>query len=155
VIETVQAGTELFVVEPGGEVKIGAVNQWVRVRTPRGNTGVAAAWYMEKVPASVPPTPPPPETVPVTPPAPPTSGERLKVFVPERVGAEGLKVYGYASTRAKVVSVQPVGSVLACLEPDEVARPRVGVKGEWLNIRYATARFGYVQANQVELVKTE
>ena len=158
VIETVQAGTELIVVEPGGEVKIGAVNQWVRVRTPRGNEGVAAAWYMEKVPAPVPPTPPPPDTVPITPPpppVPPTTGERLKVFVPERLGAEGLKVYGYASTKARVVSVQPVGSVLACLEPYEVAHPRVGVKGEWLNIRYATARFGYVQADQVELVKAD
>ena len=167
VIETVPAGTELIIVEPGGEIKIGAINQWVRVHTPRGNEGVAAAWYMEKleVPAPAPSTPPAPQPTPSpapapqpapsTPPSPlPEPGERLKVFVPESVGAEGLKVYAYASARAKVVSVQPAGSVIACLEPYDIAYAKVGVKGEWLNIRYAVARFGYVQAELVERVKS-
>jgi hypothetical protein len=62
-------------------------------------------------------------------------------------------VHAYASPKAKVVSVQAAGSVLACMDPYPEASAKVGVKGEWLRIRYAKARFGYVQAEFLEPVK--
>ncbi len=141
VIATVPAGTQLTITEPGGETRIGAVNQWVRVRDSQGHEGFAAAWYLEKVdsPSSTPPAPTPVD---------PTA--RLKVVVSASAGASGLKVFARASTSSKVVSTQSVGSVLACLDPQDVARSKVGVKGQWLYIRYDVAKKGYVQAEFVE-----
>ena len=54
VIITVPAGTELLLLESDGAAKIGAINQWVRVREPGGKEGYTAAWYLEAVPGSAP-----------------------------------------------------------------------------------------------------
>jgi hypothetical protein len=160
VLETVPAGTELVLLETDGEAKIGAINQWVRVRTPSGKEGVAAAWYLEKAPVSVPeeppePTPIPPEPTPEPTPIPPepspeTRPRRLKVVVPDSVRGDPLKIYAFESTRARVLSTQAPGCVLACVEPYDVALAKVGVKGEWLKVRYEVAKFGYVQAEFVK-----
>ena len=159
-IESVPAGTLLALLEADGESKIGAINQWVRVRTPSNKEGFAAAWYLEKVATTPAPTPQPSPSPSPTPqpnphpepqPAPPPVNDpvtRLKV-----VTRSSAKIYDRASVKGKVVSTQAAGSVLACLEAQDVARPKVGVKGQWLNVRYATAKKGYVQADLVELVK--
>ena len=150
VVESVPAGTLLTLLEADGVSKIGAVNQWVGVRTPSNKEGYAAAWYLEKVTTSTPTPPPAPQPVPAptTPPAsPPDPTTRLKVSA-----KSSLKVYDRASVKGKVLSTQAAGSVLACLEDPSVARPKVGVKGQWLNIRYATAKKGFVQAELVQLV---
>ena len=161
ILETVPAGTELIILETGGEAKIGAINQWVRVRTPSGRDGYAAAWYLEKAPAEIPVPDPGPEPVPTPLPEPtptptptPTPGpsDRLKVVVSSGVGAEGLKVRAFESLKAKVLSVQPAGSVLACVEPYAAALAKVGVKGKWLKVRYAVAKFGYIQAELVQTI---
>jgi hypothetical protein len=162
VLETVPAGTELILLEADGEAKIGAINQWVRVRTPSGKEGVAAAWYLEKVPADIPeetpePTPIPPEPAPVPPeptPEPPdgTKPRRLKVVVSASGSSDPLKVYAFESTRAKVLSTQAAGCVLACVEPYDIALAKAGVKGKWLKVRYEVAKFGYVQAELVEAI---
>jgi len=151
VVETVPAGTLLALLEADGESKIGAVNQWVRVRTPSNKEGFTAAWYLEKVAASTPVPPPAPQPVPAptpqpTPPPTPDPTTRLKV-----VTRSSAKIYDRASVKGRVVSTQAAGSVLACLEAQDVARPKVGVKGQWLNVRYAKAKKGYVQAELVKL----
>jgi hypothetical protein len=155
-VESVPAGALLTLLEADGASKIGAVNQWVRVRTSSNKEGFAAAWYLEAVTASI-PTPPPPTPAPqpvpapatpppATTPPPPDPTARLKVSA-----KTSLKVYDRASTSGKVVSTQAAGSILACLEDPSVASPKVGVKGQWLNIRYATAKKGFVQAELVQL----
>ncbi len=156
VLEVVPAGTELIILEPDGAAKIGAINQWVQVRTPSGRDGFAAAWYLEAVPVSTPePVPEPPTPLP-EPPGPvfpqPQPGDRLKVVVSESAGAQGLKVRAFESLRARVLSTQPAGSVLACVEPYAEALAKVGVKGKWLKVRYAVAKFGFVQAEYVETI---
>ena len=50
VLAVAPAGTQLVLLESDGALKIGAVNQWVRVRTLQGQEGFAAAWYLEAVP---------------------------------------------------------------------------------------------------------
>lgn len=156
VIETVPSGTVLIVLEPGGAAKIGAINQWVRVRTPGGRDGYAAAWYLEHAPAPTPAPEPEPVPTPAPQPEPPTptptpeAGERLKVVVPASAGSAGLKVHAFESLKAKVVSIQSTGSVLACVEPYAEALAKLGVKGKWLKVRYAVAKFGYVPADSVE-----
>jgi hypothetical protein len=160
ILEVAPAGTQLTLLEADGWNRVGAVNQWLRVRTPAGKEGYAAAWYLEKVVPAPVPTPPPapePEPVPPTPPEPQPEPEpvptpvgdtttRLKVVV-----KSSAKIYDRASTRGKVVSTQARGVVLSCIEASDVARPKVGVKGQWLNVRYATAKRGYIQAELVEL----
>src|SRR6185369_5788457 len=45
IVVVAPAGSQLTLLEADGEAKIGAVNQWVRVRTENGKEGFAAAWY--------------------------------------------------------------------------------------------------------------
>ena len=54
VIAVIPAGTQLTLLEADGASKIGAINQWVRVRTAQGQEGFAAAWYLEAVPETTP-----------------------------------------------------------------------------------------------------
>lgn len=75
VLATVPAGTEMLLLESDGAAKLGAINQWVRVRTPQGKEGFAAAWYLEKVPQATPVPSPVAEPVPVTEPATPSTNE--------------------------------------------------------------------------------
>ena len=156
VLEVVPALTELIILESGGAAKIGAINQWVQVHTPSGRDGFAAAWYLEAAPVvtPVPPAtePEPPTPLPVPPPPIPTPehDDRLKVMVSASMGSQGLRVRAYESLKAKILSTQPSGAVLACVEPYDEALAKVGVKGKWLKVRYAVAKFGFVQAEYVE-----
>jgi hypothetical protein len=47
-IEFLPIGTELTVIEPGGEQKIGANNQWLNVRGQYGTEGYIAAWFVAR-----------------------------------------------------------------------------------------------------------
>jgi len=47
-IEFLPLGTELSVIEPGGEHKIGANNQWLQVKGKYGAEGYIAAWFVAR-----------------------------------------------------------------------------------------------------------
>jgi len=47
-IEYLPIGTELSIIEPGGEQKIGANNQWLNVRGKLGTEGYIAAWFVAR-----------------------------------------------------------------------------------------------------------
>ena len=47
-IEYLPIGTELTIIEPGGEQKIGANNQWLHVRGKYGTEGYIAAWFVAR-----------------------------------------------------------------------------------------------------------
>jgi hypothetical protein len=47
-IEFLPIGTELTIIEPGGEQKIGANNQWINVRGKFGTEGYIAAWFVAR-----------------------------------------------------------------------------------------------------------
>jgi hypothetical protein len=47
-IEYLPIGTELSIIEPGGEQKIGANNQWLNVRGKFGTEGYIAAWFVAR-----------------------------------------------------------------------------------------------------------
>ncbi len=74
VVTIAPAGSLLSIVEKDGEFKVGAINQWLRVRDAQGNEGYTAAWHLEKVasaaPTTAPVTPPNNTTVNTLPPAP-------------------------------------------------------------------------------------
>jgi len=48
-IEFLPLGTELTIIEPGGEQKIGANNQWLNVKGEFGTEGFIAAWFVALV----------------------------------------------------------------------------------------------------------
>ena len=172
VVAVVPAGTQLALLELDGAAKIGAVNQWVRVRTPQGQEGFVAAWYLESV-AEAPPTSPAAEAAPVpvsdlpvpmeteTPvtPAPPLEppkeeekkDDRLVVVVSSAVGTSGLRLRKTASKGGALITVLKAGTQLTVLEPAQRARRKVGRVNQWLHVRGPGNQRGYVGAEYVTL----
>jgi hypothetical protein len=158
--------------------KIGAVNQWVRVRTPLGREGFAAAWYLENVPgaapapiaepasgpaseaneapapASTPETPTPASTpsVPATPAKPPKEEKQdLVVVVSSAVGTSGLRFRKTASKGGALIAVLKAGTRLTVLEPAKKAKAKIGKANQWLHVRGPKNQRGYVGAEYVTL----
>jgi hypothetical protein len=178
VLAVVPAGAQLALVESDGASKIGAVNQWVRVRTPQGQEGFAAAWYLEAVP-EVPPVPvtepvpvpvdPPPvstpeipstpsaPSVPSTPstPAEPPKEEqkddKLTVVVSSAVGTSGLRLRKSPSKGGALLSILKAGTRLTVLDPAKKAKTRIGKANQWLHVRTPDNQRGYVSAEFVSL----
>ncbi|RPI92932.1 MAG: hypothetical protein EHM40_11475 [Chloroflexi bacterium] len=172
VVATVPAGTQLELLEPDGPSKIGAVNQWVRVRTPLGREGFAAAWYLENVPgaapapvtepasspaneapapASTPETATPASTpsVPATPPK--EEKQDLVVVVSSAVGTSGLRFRKTASKGGALIAVLKAGTRLTVLESAKKAKTKIGKANQWLHVRGPKNQRGYVGAEYVTL----
>jgi hypothetical protein len=172
VVAVVPAGTQLTLLEVDGPSKIGAINQWVRVRTPQGQEGFAAAWYLESVPVAKPaPTPPqepaplpvsePPATpsvpeTPATTPAPsmpvePPKEEKLTVVVSSAVGTSGLRLRKTASKGGALIAILKAGTSLPVIEPAQKAKKKIGKPNQWLYVRGPGNQRGYVSAEYVTL----
>ena len=171
VVATVPAGTQLTLLESDGGSKIGAINQWVRVRTPQGQEGFAAAWYLEPVEQTIPepvtePTPSPVSEPPVstpqgpatpevpsepgTPVEPPTE-EKLTVLVSSAVGTSGLRLRKTPSKGGSLIMVLKAGTRLTVLEPPKKANTKIGKANQWLHVRTPNNQRGYVSAEYVAL----
>jgi hypothetical protein len=172
VLEVVPAGTQLGLLESDGPSKIGAVNQWVRVRTPQGREGFAAAWYLEAIavtpstpvpepvptpieePATVPtPTPESPST-PSTPTEPPTEekiDDKLIVLVSSAVGTSGLRLRKTPSKGGALITILKAGTRLNVLDATKKAKARIGQANQWLHVRTPENKRGYVSAEFVSL----
>lgn len=153
VVDAAHPGDLLTIIEPNGWTKIGAINQWVRVRTKSGKEGLAAAWYLEKVPGEVYPSTTEPASgpgseagVPSTPPA------GLVVMVKPTVGKLGLKIYETASTKSKMLAKEEMRAHLTVLEDANKAAQKVGAAGKWLFVQNAGGVQGFVQAEYVKKV---
>jgi hypothetical protein len=179
VVVSVPAGTQLLLLESDGASKIGAINQWVRVRTSQGQEGFAAAWYLEKVAETTPapvtePTPGPVDETPVptpgTPstPAPPSTTtpgtlstpslpeespkeDKLVVVVSSAVGTSGLRLRKTASKGGALVAILKAGTRLTVLDPAQKAKARIGKVNQWLYVRGPNNQRGYVGAEYVTL----
>jgi hypothetical protein len=154
IVAVVPAGAELTLLEADGATKIGAVNQWVRVRTPQGQEGFAAAWYLERPPEETPhPVPAEAETPapPAQPPKEDKKDDRLTVLVSSAVGTSGLRLRKTASKGGALIAVLKAGSSLAVLEPTQKARAKIGKANQWLHVRGPGNQRGYVGAEYVTL----
>jgi len=171
VLEVVPAGTQLILLELDGTSKIGAINQWVRVRTPQGREGFAAAWYLEAgteappapvtEPAPIPVDEPPVSTpeasstpsVPSTPEPPKQEEEddKLTVVVSSAVGTSGLRLRKTPSKGGALVTVLKAGTRLTVLEPVKKAKTKIGKANQWLHVRSSGNQRGYVSAEFVLL----
>jgi len=175
VLAVVPAGMQLALLESDGASKIGAVNQWVRVRTPQGQEGFAAAWYLEAIPEAptVPVTEPaptpvdqPPVSTPETPSTPGVPGipsapaeppkeeqkdDRLTVVVSNAVGTSGLRLRKSPSKGGALISILKAGTRLTVLDPAKKAKARIGKPNQWLHVRAPDNQRGYVSAEFVSL----
>jgi hypothetical protein len=177
VVTVVPAGTQLTLLEVDGASKIGAINQWVRVRTPQGQEGFAAAWYLEAVPETIPapvtepapvPVSEPPAPIPTTPtpsvpsvpgtpstPAEPPKEEKkedkLIVKVSNAVGTNGLRLRKTASKGGALITILPAGTRLTVIEPAKKAKAKIGKPNQWLYVRGPNNQRGYVSAEYVAL----
>jgi hypothetical protein len=181
VVVSVPAGTQLLLLESDGAFRVGAINQWVRVREPGGKEGFAAAWYLEKVaeaipapvtepvpvpvnepPSSTPETPSTPSSttpsapsepsVPSTPAEPPKEDkDKLVVVVSSAVGTSGLRLRKTASKGGSLVAILKAGTRLTVLEPAQKAKAKIGKVNQWLYVRGPNNQRGYVGAEYVTL----
>ena len=157
IVDVIQPGALLTTIEPGGWTKIGAINQWVRVRTPNGKEGLAAAWYLERVPGETYPTTTEPTTGPASEETAPSS-ESTSAPTPQtsklviRVKKNGLPVYESASAKGKVISTEKTGAKLVVVEEAGKAAAKIGTAGKWLNVKATNNKRGFVDANSVKLV---
>jgi hypothetical protein len=148
------AGTELICLEPRAtaKAKIGAQGQWINVQDPAGDQGYVAAWYVSdtKGQISTPAQPTTttattgtgkPTTIPITPAVKVPPGSLA--FVPiEELSFRTQPVIDPSTLIRRV----PVTETLICVEPPNQAIPKVGVTGQWLKVRDASNKEGYVAA---------
>lgn len=151
-------GTELTCLEPKAtaKAKIGVQGQWIQIQDPKGDQGYVAAWYVSEQKGK-PATPPAPSSVPApTPAAAPKPGSAPKppaAAAPLPPGALAFVPTEELSFRAQPVIAPetlirrvPVTEQLVCIEPANQAIPKVGVTGQWLKVRDASNKEGYVAA---------
>ncbi len=144
-------GTELICLEPKAQAKakIGVQGQWIQIQDPKGDQGYVAAWFVSeqkgKPASSSTPTP-----VPASAPVPATGGAPA---APVPAGALSLYPTQEVSLRTKpVVSAEtlirfvPVTEQLISLEPANQAIAKIGVQNQWIKVRDAGKKEGYVAA---------
>ncbi len=138
-------GTELFCLEPKAtaEAKLGQNEQWISVQDPSGDQGYVAAWYVSDTKGGATATtvgtsPSTPATVPAT---------RLPPGALALVPTEELsfRTQPVIAPETLIRRIPPTEQVI-CLEPASQAIPKIGVTGQWLKVRDASNKEGYVAA---------
>lgn len=167
----VPPGTLLKIVNSSEAVKIGEFNQWVRVSEPGGKEGFAAAWFLERVSAPTPtpvpepvpsptneapiPTPSTPET-PATPPIESTPTPSTPTPAPQPakvqvvVRGSGTKVFT-TLTSSTFIATEKGGARLTVLEPVDMAKAKIGVKGKRINVKASNNKRGFIEGDKVRL----
>jgi hypothetical protein len=142
-------GTELISLEPKAtaKAKIGVNGQWLNVQEPEGNQGYVAAWYVSQTKGK-----PTASASGATPSAAPTIST-ASTSSPLPAGAIALYPIEELALRTQPVIAPetlirrvPVTEQLICVEPPNQAIPKVGVTGQWLKVRDASNKDGYVAA---------
>ena len=170
-IGVLQTNEELQVVEDTetARAKIGLPDQWINVRTTRGEVGYCSSFHLvlpetppppvdpepipEPEPEPIPEPEPEPEPIPEPEPKPEPVPVQLGVMVSMSVGSVGLRLRS-KPVNGSVIFVMPAGSKLTVLEPADKARSKIGVVDQWLNVKDDLGRSGYTAAWFVELIPT-
>ena len=131
-------GTELICLEPkaSAQNKLGVNGQWINVQDPTGDQGYVAAWYLSDTKAR---------------PAAPTTSTSATGSLP--AGALAFLPTAELAFRTQtvltpetVIRYIPVTEQLVSVEPAQQVIEKVGKQGEWLRVKDASGREGYVAA---------
>ncbi|GAB4570541.1 MAG: hypothetical protein Fur0017_17310 [Anaerolineales bacterium] len=147
--------TELISLEPKAQAaaKIGVQGQWIQVQDSKGDQGYVAAWYVSdkkvtSAPASTSTTTPAPAPTPGTAPKPgptpaPIPAGALALY--PTVSQIALRSKAIASPETLIRYVD-MSEQLISLEPATQAISKVGVQNQWIKVRDAGNREGFVAA---------
>ncbi|HNN13084.1 MAG TPA: hypothetical protein PKL78_05960 [Anaerolineales bacterium] len=153
--------TELISLEPKdkAKAKVGVQGQWIQVQDPNGEQGFVAAWYVSEKkttpasPSTSPAPSPKPGTAPTPGAAPKPGSAPTPSSAPVPAGALALYPTTQVSLRSKPVVatetfIRYVATTeqLISLEPAIQAIPKVGVENQWIKVRDASNKEGYVAA---------
>lgn len=120
--------TELFSLEltEATLLKVGAVNQWLRVQDATGAQGYAAAWYLETHLAEPAPLPQ-------------GSGQLRLYTAADALALRSFPVVGPDNLIKRLA----LGSELLVVEEKAGALAKVGMQNQWIKVRDATGQQGY------------
>lgn len=118
VVVSIPAGTQLMLLDASDAAKIGQSGQWIHVRTPGGQEGYAAGWFLERVAAATPapttePTPAPVNEAPIpsTPtPSTPVEPQSIPSSTPASQPSEPSTPVDVNKDKLTVVVTQAVGA---------------------------------------------
>ncbi len=151
IVAVVPVGGSLGILSADDYAKIGGVNQWVRVRDNNGHEGFAAAWYLEKIEAAI-STPVTESTSSSETTAPVSTStpvpEKVKLLVV--VKSAGATIYKTASVQSEVLSKEKGGAKIVVVEAANKAAPKIGVAGNWLNVKGSNGKRGYIDGGLVK-----
>jgi hypothetical protein len=145
-------GTELICLESKAQVKskIGVQGQWIQVQDPKGDQGYVAAWYVSEqkgkpasspISVSVPSQGAVPAPKPAAAPASIPAGA-LALHPTEELSFRSQPVI----TPETLIRRIPTTEQLISLEPANQAIAKVGVQNQWIKVRDASKKEGYVAA---------
>jgi len=138
-------GTELVSLEPKAtaRTKVGVNNQWINIQDPTGDQGYVAAWYVSETKAQPAPSNTSVASTTSTAPAAQKLPPGALAFVPTQLLSFRTDP---VIAPENVIRVIPLTETLVCVEPANQAIPKVGVQGQWLKVRDASNKEGYVAA---------
>ena len=79
------------------------------------------------------------------------SSNPFHVRVQPTLDPPGLRLRAQATTTSDTLAFESPGALLTVLETEATARPKIGVNGQWIRVRDAGSREGYVAAWYVEV----
>jgi uncharacterized protein YgiM (DUF1202 family) len=145
-------GTELVSLEPKAQAKakIGVQGQWIQVQDPKGDQGYVAAWYVSEqkgkpassqTPMTVSVPKPGAAPAPAAAPAPVPPGA-IALYPTEELTLRSQPVIAPETVMRRV----PPTEQLISLEPSKQTIAKVGVQNQWVKVRDAGKKEGYVAA---------
>jgi hypothetical protein len=142
-------GTELISLEPkaSAKAKIGVNGQWINVQDPIGDQGYVAAWYVSEtqgkpLASASGATPVAASTMPAASGSGSLPAGAIALYPVEELALRTQPVIAPETLIRRI----PVTEQLICIEPAKQAIPKVGVEGQWLKVKDATNKAGYVAA---------
>lgn len=143
-------GTELISLEPKttAKAKLGVNGKWINVQDPKGDQGYVAAWYVSETKGGTPPSAPKPASTASSASTPSTASTNnlppgALAFLPtEELSFRTQPVISPETLIRRI----PVTEKLISVEPANLVIPKVGVVNQWLKVRDASNKEGYVAA---------
>ncbi|MBK8420613.1 C39 family peptidase [Candidatus Villigracilis saccharophilus] len=148
-------GTELVSLEEKSQArsKVGVQGQWLQVQDPSGVQGYIAAWFVSEnkekpAPATAststpaPAPAPRPGTAPTAPKPAPVPPGAIALIPTEEISFRSKPVVSPDTLIRRI----PVTEQLISIEPSKQVIAKVGVKNQWVKVRDAKKKEGYVAA---------
>jgi hypothetical protein len=148
-------GTELTCLEPKAtaKAKIGVNGQWINIQDPTGDQGYVAAWFVSDTKGQPAAPAQPTTSATTTATAKPATGTAAAPAVKVPPGSLAFVPLEELSLRSQpvidpttLIRRVPMTETLICVEPANQAIPKVGITGQWLKVRDAANKDGYVAA---------